>query len=401
MRCCLNTILIHKYDRIARNLGEHVNLEARLKEKGIALIAVAQDFGSSSESKIMRALMWSLSEYYSDNLAQEVKKGHRETALRGLHNGGSAPFGYDVSEQHYIVNEWEAHWVRRMFNAALARAGFAHLVDEMAAAGVTGKRGKPIKYPQIYEILRNEKYTGVYAYSIDEEKNRQKRRDKPNAIRIDNALPAIVSKEQFQEVQKIMNERKQTGTRNTYMCSGLVFCRCGAKMHVMRPSRKGHEYSYYHCSARCGAPVVQLEEVDNAALRYLKTLLADDNQLKIADSLRAYDAGNVSREADFNKMLRNKIAAKKREYEMLMQNLSSGALPPDVLEDIGARMQQLKKQIEMLKNTKPPKEYTVSTIRAWLSAIKAQPDREAVRRMISRIDIVQDREKPNSTCKAH
>ena len=55
-----DTILIHKYDRIARNLGEHVSLEKRLSSKGISLVAVAQDFGSSNEAKIMRTLMWSL-----------------------------------------------------------------------------------------------------------------------------------------------------------------------------------------------------------------------------------------------------------------------------------------------------------------------------------------------------
>ena len=39
-----DTILIHKYDRIARSLGEHVNLEARLKEKGVRLaVATASD----------------------------------------------------------------------------------------------------------------------------------------------------------------------------------------------------------------------------------------------------------------------------------------------------------------------------------------------------------------------
>lgn len=76
-----DTILIHKYDRIARNLGEHVNLEQRLRRAGVSLIATAQDFGNTKEAKIMRALMWSLSEYYIDNLAEETKKGHRETAL--------------------------------------------------------------------------------------------------------------------------------------------------------------------------------------------------------------------------------------------------------------------------------------------------------------------------------
>lgn len=82
-------------------------------------------------------------------------------------------------------------------------------------------------------MLRNEKYTGVYVYSLKQEKNRADRRTKPNAIRIENALPIIIDKAQFDEVQKIMNERKQSGKKAEYLCSGLIYCECGAKMHGM------------------------------------------------------------------------------------------------------------------------------------------------------------------------
>lgn len=166
-----DTILIHKYDRIARNLGEHVNLTAKLQEKGITLIATAQDFGTSNEAKIMRTLMWSLSEYYIDNLANEVKNGHKETALKGLHNGGYAPFGYDAVNQKYVINELEAEYVRRIFKAAIDREGFKDIIQELSERGIKGKRGKPIKYTQVYEMLRNEKYTGVYTYSTIEEQS--------------------------------------------------------------------------------------------------------------------------------------------------------------------------------------------------------------------------------------
>ena len=257
-----DTILIHKYDRIARNLGEHVNLEVKLKDKRVTLVAVAQDFGTSKESKIMRALMWSLSEYYIDNLAAETRKGHRETALKGLHNGGYAPFGYDVVNQTYVINELEAAYVKRMFNAALNREGFTELIEEMNRAGIRGKRGKPIRYPQIYEILHNEKYTGVYVYTQEEEPDRGNRRAKVNAIRKENALPAIISKAQFMEVQQIMKQRKHSGRKSNYLCSGLVYCECGAKMHGMTSKRKGHEYRYFTCSEHCGAPVIRMEEVD-------------------------------------------------------------------------------------------------------------------------------------------
>jgi len=241
-------ILIHKYNRIARSLNEHVTLEKRLSENNIELVAVAEDFGNTKQSKVMKAMMWALSEYYIDDLADETRKGLKEGALKAKHNGGVAPFGYDIENQSYIVNEAEAYYVKQMFDCATNRKGYTELIKEMAARGITGKRGKLIKYPQIYEILRNEKYTGTYTYSPIEEKNRILRRTKPNAIRIENALPKIISRTQFNEVQTIMNERKQTGKKSDYLCSGLVYCQCGAKMHGATTHRKGHEYKIYFCS---------------------------------------------------------------------------------------------------------------------------------------------------------
>lgn len=386
---CFDIILIHKYDRIARSLGEHVSLEKRLNDKEIELIAVAQNFGNSNEAKIMRTLMWSLSEYYIDNLASEVKKGHKETALKGLHNGGYPPFGYDVVNQEYVINELEAGFVRKMFDAAIRRQGFTEIIDELAQRGITGKRGKPIKYTQVYEILRNEKYTGVYTYSPQEEKNRGARREKPNAIRIENALPVIISKAQFMEVQQIMTERKQTGKRAGYLCSGLVYCECGAKMHAMKSTRKGHEYHYFYCSKKCGAPVVHMEEVDRAAIDYLHELLSSRNQERIAAALRQYQAGEGARMEEFKAALRSRIREKQGQYDALMKNLATGALPAEIVADVGEQMNQIKDEIEMLKNTEPPKDFTVDQIKAWLEALKDSPDEHAVHLLVERIDVKQ------------
>ena len=382
-----DTILIHKYDRIARNLGEHVNLEQRLNKLGVTLIATAQDFGSAKEAKIMRAITWSLSEYYLDNLSEETKKGHRETALKGLHNGGYAPFGYDVVNQQYVINKLEAGYVRKLFAAALERRGFVEIIEEMDAAGIRGKRGRPIKYPQIYEILRNEKYTGVYLYSADEEKDREKRREKPHAIRIENALPVIIDRAQFLEVQKIMDGRKQTGHKSNYLCSGLVFCECGAKMHAMKSERKGHTYHYFVCSKKCGAPVIKMGEIDKAALQYLRDLLNEENQQRITQAIRKYQAGDSARMDEFKTVLQKRIVEKRRQYDALLSNLSTGKLPASVVTDIGEEMEALKSQIATLENTEPPKDFTVEQIRAWLEAIKVALDEKAVHLLVERIDI--------------
>lgn len=63
-------------------------------------------------------------------------------------------------------------------------------------------------------------------------------------------------------------------------------------------------------------------------------------------------------------------------------------LPPaEVMSDIGLEMNNLKDEIENLKNTIPPKNYTVEHILTWLQALKNSPDNKAIHILIKRIDI--------------
>lgn len=381
-------VLVHKYDRIARNVGEHVNLELKLSENGAALIAVAQDFGQSKEAKIMKTLMWALSEYYIDNLSDEVKKGHREIAYQGLHNGGYAPFGYEVVNQRYKVNPLEAEYVKKMFLCAAKREGFTALIKEMGENGMVGKRGKPIRYPQIYEILRNEKYVGVYTYSPKEESHRSLRRDKPNAIKIESALPQIIDKALFDEVQNIMQKRKQVGTKSSYLCSGLVYCgECGAKMHGATTNRRGHTYRIYSCSQKCGVGVISMDDVDRAVKQYLFELLSDGNQDKIVAALQGYARSEKTRVDDFNTSVRLQMTEKQQAIENYMNTLGSGVLPSDLIVDISNKITVLKKELQTLSETTVPRDYTVTQVLTWLDSLKNSTDeRQTVLLLVSRIN---------------
>lgn len=92
---------------------------------------------------------------------------------------------------------------------------------------------------------------------------------------------------------------------------------------------------------------------------------------------------------EFKQALAKRIQEKQAQYNALLANLSSGALPAAVVADIGAKMQNIKEEIALLERTEPPKDFTVDQIRAWLKALKETPDDKAVRLLISRIDIKQ------------
>ena len=86
-----NGVVVHKLDRFSRNRYNSAVYKKELKDNGKKLFSVLEKLDDSPESIIMEAMLEGLSEYYSANLAREVKKGLNENALDCKHNGGTPP----------------------------------------------------------------------------------------------------------------------------------------------------------------------------------------------------------------------------------------------------------------------------------------------------------------------
>lgn len=385
-----DVILIHKYDRIARNLGDHVNLENKLREYEIQLIATAQDFGQGKEAKMMRGIQWLMSEYYVDNLTEEVKKGHKELAYKGKHNGGVAPFGYNIVDQKYVVNETEAFYVRKMYECCKAMKGYKDLIAEMNEQGIVGKRGKPFKYSSIYEILRNEKYSGVYVYSPDEEKERVKRRTKPNAIRVENAIPPIIDREEWLKVQEVLDSRKGIGvTKKTYKCSGIVFCgECGSTMHIGISQNKGHKYRYYRCpNKECPTKGVRTEIVDKVLDQFCAEYRKPEMVDGFAKLLKKYNNEQKTLHEQFESVRQQKLETKQAELDNLISNFTKGVMPKEVMDMLSDKMQELRLEIDTIKNAEEPKDFSAQLISDWFNKVLSAEEVELPNVLVEKIVI--------------
>ncbi len=84
-------IVVHKLDRFSRNRYNSAIYKKALKDHNKKIFSVLEKLDDSPESIIMEAMLEGLSEYYSANLAREVKKGQNENALKCRHNGGTPP----------------------------------------------------------------------------------------------------------------------------------------------------------------------------------------------------------------------------------------------------------------------------------------------------------------------
>ena len=258
-------------------------------------MSVSEQMNDSPESVILKSVLTGMNEYYSLNLSREVKKGQKENALKCIHNGGTLLLGYDLDEERrYILNEKEAEIVRKIFDLYLNGAGYLSIAKILNDNGFLNKQGREFRKTSIREFLLNEKYVGTFVYGKKDKKGHLTGKE----IKIENGLPAIISKEVFEKVQEKLKKRRR-GARLTaktpYYLSGYCICgECGGHYSGgYRTRRRNGTIDYgYLCINRktkvndCkNKPIIKekLEEMVFSTLK--KEIFTEEKLNKIANSI--------------------------------------------------------------------------------------------------------------------
>lgn len=135
-------VLVHKFNRFARNKYDSALYKKRLKEKGVKVVSVTQKIDDTPEGAMMESFLEAMDEYYSANLAAEVRKGLRENALKAKHTGGVLPFGFDVDENNNYIPNKDAKIVQRIFEEFAAGFPKSKIVERLNAEGKRTQKGK-------------------------------------------------------------------------------------------------------------------------------------------------------------------------------------------------------------------------------------------------------------------
>lgn len=323
-----DVIIFHKIDRNSRNELNYFTFKDKLERLGISYEYAAQPIDTvSPEGQVMETIMVGMSAYYSRNLAKETKKGLNENAYKALFNGGCPPLGYKIVDKKYVIDESEAAAVRLIFELYLAGKGYAEICRELDSKGFTTKSGKPFGKNSLYDILGNEKYIGTYTFNkIPKGKGKrnmhsQKRPD--DYISIEDALPAIISKEDFFIVQAKRERNRCHAAKYTakhdYLLSGKVFCgECGSAMVGHRVRQR---YYYYGCTrkeqtptSKCQQRMIRAEVLEHWVMQILeRVVFTVSGMRRIADAIaKGYQEEESRHAAEQEALAKRKAAAEKK-----------------------------------------------------------------------------------------
>lgn len=254
-------VLVHKLDRFSRDRYDSAIYKKRLKKNSVKLCSVLERMDDSPESIMMESVLEGMAEYYSKNLGREVMKGMNETALQCKHTGGCPPLGYDLDEnRRLVINTHESEAVKIIFQMFADGHGYTAIINYLNEHGYKTKRGCLFGKNSLYEILANEKYTGVFVFNksaakTDGKRNNHAYKTSDKVIRIEGGCPAIVGKKLFEKVQRIRaKNRRNTGqyhAKEFYLLTGNVFCGvCGKRIqgNLRFSGERKNRMATYRCT---------------------------------------------------------------------------------------------------------------------------------------------------------
>ena len=362
-------VIVYKLDRFSRNKYETAKYKKILKDNGVKLLSAMENIPDTPEGIILESLLEGMAEYYSAELAQKVRRGMKETRIKGNFTGGTIIYGYKVENHKVIIDEEQAEIVRFIYEKYSIGTYVKDIIAELTSKRIFNK-GKPFARNTIYNILKNEKYSGIYRFGNDV---------------FENMYPPIVPEDVYKKVRKKvdLNKYGKRSVELVYLLRHKLKCGyCGMPISAECGTAKdGVRRHYYKCLGRkrgsdCKKSSVRKEILENFVI---------DNILKvITNSRRVEKMVNVL--YDFQEKAINKntiLNALVREYkqaENTLNNIMKAVEQGVVNNTTNKRMKELENQLEDLdRQIIAEKSKSVSTLSKeaikefFVDAIKLQP----------------------------
>lgn len=261
-------ILVHKFDRFARNREDSIVYKSMLRRQcGVQVISITEHLEDDRMSLILEAMLEAMAEYYSINLGDEVRKGMTEKARRGELQT-APPFGYRVMDHTLVPVPQEADVVREIFKRFLSGSSLVSIARWTQRLGVLSHRGNPMDARQIKYILTNPAYVGLLRW-------RPSRAD-PIPLLVPGRHEPLVSQKNFDQAGERLAQlslrhgphARPAGERKHWL-AGLVRCaQCGGGLIFSHPHYlKCGRYAKGRCAVSQHTPVEPLEAAILAKLR--------------------------------------------------------------------------------------------------------------------------------------
>lgn len=309
----INCIIVKDLSRFGRNYIETGRyIQQVFPFLGVRFIAINDNYDSEREDSqidnIILPFKNLMNDSYSRDISIKVRSQIEVRQKRGDYIGSFPVYGYRRDRKcrgKLVVDDVAAGVVREIFDMRMKGYNNGRIAEYLNERGVPSpmeyklrmnwkfatsfKRNPQAKWshPAVERILKNEVYTGVMVQGKEKTLNYKVKKRikirKEDWIRVENTHEAIISKEDFEVVQKLLlcDTRTTPGGKQLYLFSGLLRCGgCGCNMVRKKIRSSGKTYCYYICSGNkndktvCSSHRIREDDLGQAVLEMLKAYIA-------------------------------------------------------------------------------------------------------------------------------
>lgn len=330
-------VLVYKLDRFSRNKYETVIHKKTLRDNGVKVLSAMENIPDTPEGIILESLLEGMNQYYSAELSQKVKRGMNETRQKGNFTGGYLVYGYKVVDKKVVIDENKADTVRYIFEQYAMGVYVKDIIASLTSKGILN-RNKPFARNTVYNILRCEKYSGIYRHGDEV---------------FTNIYPQIVDTETFNKVRDKINANRY-GKRSVevvYLLRNKLKCGyCGSTITAeCGTAKNGETKRYYKCLGRkhnngCNKQAIRKDVLENIVL---DNVISELSKPQVMNTIIKGLMQEQQRQAQCNTAL-NLLLKEKRSAENSIDNIMSAIENGGTSNTAMKRLRELENRVETL-----------------------------------------------------
>lgn len=323
-------VLVYQLDRFARNRYDSANYKMKLKKNGVRVLSARENISDDASGILMESVLEGMAEYYSAELSQKVKRGVRESLMKGYYTGGQITFGYKVENKRWMVNEEHAKFVRQAFEEYVRGEKATEIASHLNAQGSSITGGKKWNGNSIAKMLHNQRYMGI---------------EKFGGEIFTDVIPQIVEEKLWKVVNGMMVDYRRNYKKDKYdpyFLTGKMFCGyCGESVIAESgSSHRGTRYKYYKCHTK--KVKGKACELRNYRKQELEQLIIDKTKQYILTPTKIEEIAHMVVDK-FNEGLSNNIVLKCLEKELkqinskinsIVKNMEQGIVSATIRETL-------------------------------------------------------------------
>lgn len=326
-------VIVWKMDRFARNRYDSAMYKHRLKKNGVKLVYARESVPEGAEGIILESVMEGFAEYYSANLAENVKRGNYDSALQHKTLGKRVLGLRKAPDGTFEIDPVTEPVIKRIFAEYDAGKAMIDICAGLNADGFRTVNGGKFNKSSLGKLLKNEKYIGTYKFGD---------------ICDENVIPPIIEKALFDRVQKRLSQNAHSPRSNAtvrFLLTGKLFCgHCGEQMtgDSGTSSSHGHVYRYYTCNNRrkhlCDKKRANKDHIEQLVVAQLMTTLHDEAYInELADLCIA------EQESTENPML-DALLLRQKETDTKLRNVMNAIEAGIITETTKEALQRLENE---------------------------------------------------------